>query len=153
MTEALFVLTIIYVAYVFYTICNDKKTQVKSTPPPIAEPEKQAVVADNLSPTPAPTQEPPIIVKADLKTTESSNSKKSVVNKQSTPKKGLKDPKTGEIATTYNNYRFTKRWIKEALVTEGLLEKVYKNNELNADCETNIKVAIAKLEAMEKYKV
>jgi hypothetical protein len=37
-------------------------------------------------------------------------------------------------------------------VTEGLLDKVYKNNELNADTETAIKQAIAKLEAMDKYR-
>ena len=67
--------------------------------------------------------------------------------------RGLKDPKTGDIATTYSNYRFSKRWIKEALVTEGLLEKVYKNNELNAEIEASIKAAIAKLESIEQYKV
>jgi hypothetical protein len=32
------------------------------------------------------------------------------------------------------------------------VEKVYKNNELNADIETRIKAAIAKLETMEQYK-
>ena len=67
-------------------------------------------------------------------------------------KKGLLNPITGEVATTYSNYRFTKRWIKEALVTEGLLEKVYKNNELNADTEADIKAALAKLEVIDKYK-
>jgi hypothetical protein len=73
---------------------------------------------------------------------------------QQTPRKqGLKDPKTGDIATSYNNYRFTKRWIKEALVAEGLLDKVYKNDELNADSEAKIKVTIAKLEALDKYRV
>lgn len=65
---------------------------------------------------------------------------------------GLKNPTTGEIATTYSNYRFTKRWIKEALVAEGLLDKIYKNNELNADTEASIKQALAKLEALEQYK-
>ncbi|MGZ8223663.1 MAG: hypothetical protein ACXW0H_00925, partial [Methylobacter sp.] len=65
----------------------------------------------------------------------------------------IKDPKTGEVATAYNNYRFTKRWIKEALVAEGLLEKVYKNNELDAATEAKIKEAIQKLEAMDKYRV
>jgi hypothetical protein len=67
-------------------------------------------------------------------------------------KKGLRDPKTGEVATSYNNYRFTKRWIKDALVSEGLLEKVYKNNELDAATEVAIKEALVKLEGMDKYR-
>jgi len=65
---------------------------------------------------------------------------------------GLKDPKTGDITTAYSNYRFTKRWIKDALVAEGLLEKVYPNNELNAETDAKIKAAMGKLEAMDKYK-
>jgi len=65
---------------------------------------------------------------------------------------GLKDPKTGDVVTAYSNYRFTKRWIKDALVTEGLLEKVYTASELNAEIDAKIKEAIAKLEAMDQYK-
>jgi hypothetical protein len=54
---------------------------------------------------------------------------------QDAGKRGLKDPKTGDIATNYNNYRLTKRWIKEALVAEGLLDKIYKNDALTAEVE------------------
>lgn len=71
---------------------------------------------------------------------------------QDAGKRGLKDPKTGEVATTYSNYRFTKRWIKEALVTEKLLDKIYKNVELTADIELKIKSAVIKLEAIVKYR-
>jgi hypothetical protein len=39
------------------------------------------------------------------------------------------------------------------LVSEGLLEKVYKNNELDDAIEATIKDAIIKLEAIDKYKV
>ena len=67
-------------------------------------------------------------------------------------KRGLKNPNTDEVATTYSNYRFTKRWIKEALVAEGLLDKVYKNDELNAEIEATIKGAVVKLEALDKYR-
>ena len=56
------------------------------------------------------------------------------------------------MATTYSNYRFTKRWIKDALVTEGLLDQVYKNAELTDAVEANIKTAIIKLEALDNYK-
>jgi len=68
------------------------------------------------------------------------------------PSTGLKNPNTGEVATAYHNYRFTKRWIKDALVEEGLLDKVYTAKELNPEVDAKIKEAIAKLEAMDKYK-
>jgi hypothetical protein len=148
MTEVLFVLTVIYVAYVLYVIINDNKAIAKSITP-TAEPEKQVSPVQDSSAEPIPEKEPPKTLKTAVpKTVKSTDIKKPVATK-----KGLKDPKTGDIATIYNNYRFTKRWIKDALVSEGLLEKVYKNNELNAEIEAAIKVAIAKLEAMKQYKV
>jgi hypothetical protein len=55
------------------------------------------------------------------------------------------------VASITTNYRFTKRWVKDALVAEGLLEKIYKNNELDAQSEALIKNAMAKLETMDKY--
>jgi predicted double-glycine peptidase len=147
MNEALFVLTVIYVAYVFYAINFDKKTQTVST-------STVAESAESSSLEPIFEKKSPTLLKTEIpKTPISTTAKKPVTTKQTVRKKGLKDPKTGEITTTYSNYRFTKRWIKEALVTEGLLEKVYKNNELNADCEAAIKVAIAQLETIEQYKV
>ena len=64
----------------------------------------------------------------------------------------LRNPKTGEVSKVPSNYRFSKRWIKDAMVEEGLLEKVYKNNELDEAVEEKIKAALLKLEALEKYK-
>jgi hypothetical protein len=147
MTEVLFVLTVIYVAYVLYVVNSNKKAMVKSITP-AAEPEKPAVSVEQSPIEPVPKKEPAKTLNTEIpKPVKSTTTKKPAATK-----KGLKDPKTGDIATTYNNYRFTKRWIKEALVAEGLVEKVYKNNELNADIETRIKAAIAKLETMEQYK-
>jgi hypothetical protein len=139
MTEIFFVLTVIYAAYVIYSIVTDsKKVQViddsaealmsltvHSVPPLI--PEK--VMAQPL-------------VKPAAKTAKSAATKA-----------GLKNPETGEIATGYANYRFMKRWIKESLVTEGLLEKIYKNNELNAEIEVQIKEAVARLESVARYQI
>jgi hypothetical protein len=145
MTEVLFILTVIFVAYVLYVVINDKKIVVKSTMPE-AESEKKVVAAVSASLEPiVQIEQPPRMLKSTA--VEKSMSAKQV------RKKGLKDPKTGDVATTYTNYRFTKRWIKDALVTEGLLEKIYKNNELNTEIESSIKAAIAKLEAMDKYKI
>ncbi|WP_349432145.1 hypothetical protein Q9L42_004980 [Methylomarinum sp. Ch1-1] len=55
------------------------------------------------------------------------------------------------MAKIPNNYRFTKRWVKEALVNEGLLDKIYKNNELDDATNAKIKTALDKLKAMDKY--
>ena len=63
----------------------------------------------------------------------------------------LKNPETGEMVTVPGSYRFVKRWIKDALVSEGLLKKVYKNSELDDAANKKIKTAIGKLKAMKKY--
>jgi predicted transcriptional regulator len=146
MTEVLFILTVIFVAYVVYVAVNEHKATPKSAvskakleaPKEVAEQPMPDAVAKVIKPT--------IIKPATIKKTTSTTTI------QDTVKKGLRDPKTGEVATSYSNYRFTKRWIKDALVTEGLIEKVYKNNELDATIDATIKDARAKLEAIDKYK-
>jgi zona occludens toxin (predicted ATPase) len=180
MTEGLFVLTTLFVAYVIYVIVNEKKAggaATKSTVAAATQPKPQASVAEKpaatvIKPKPAPAAKPAVAKPAAV-------AKKPVVAVAPKPAPvaapkpvvatapkpaaavaapeaikgtGLKDPKTGEIATTYSNYRFTKRWIKEALVAEKLVDKVYKNDELNAGVEAKIKAGLAKLEGMKKYK-
>ncbi|MDP3876291.1 MAG: hypothetical protein Q8Q50_04855 [Methylobacter sp.] len=155
MFEALFILTTIFVAYVVYAIVDEQKEPAKPRAPAIKpEAPQVAAVAEKVA------EEKPAVTRLS-KAAPKPPATKAAVTKAKAVKKapvtavknsGLKDPKTGEVATTYSNYRFTKRWIKDALVTEGLLDKVYKNNELNADTETAIKQAIAKLEAMDKYR-
>jgi hypothetical protein len=139
MTEIFFVLTVIFIAYIFCTLVGDKKAAAQSATPTI-EPEKTALL-------------PELIKKETVKPIPAKAIKPIPSPKVTVVKKGLKNPSTGEIATSYANYRFTKRWIKDVLVSEGLLEKVYKNNELDAEAEVLIKAAIAKLEAMTAYKV
>jgi len=146
MTEVLFILTVIFVAYVVYVAVNEHKAMPKSAVPK-AKPEAPKDVA--VQPMPevvAKVVKPTIIKPAAIKKTTST------ATTQDTVKKGLRDPKTGEVATSYSNYRFTKRWIKDALVSEGLIEKVYKNNELDTAIEATIKGALVKLEAIDKYK-
>ncbi len=149
MTEGLFVLTTLFVAYVIYVIVNEKKTgsaATKSTPA-ATQPKQQATVAE-VSKAPAAAAKPA----AAKKPAEAAPKPMPVAAPEAIKGTGLKDPKTGEVATTYSNYRFTKRWIKEALVAEKLVDKIYKNDELNADAEAKIKAGIAKLEGMKKYK-
>jgi len=146
MSETLFILTIIFVAYVVYVAVDEHKATSKSASQKV-KPEVQKVDTEQPVPEVVTKNSKSTIIKAA--TIKKSTPAATAVN---TVKKGLRDPKTGEVATTYSNYRFTKRWIKDALVTEGLLDKVYKNNELDAAIEATIKDAIVKLEAMDKYK-
>jgi len=164
MTEGLFIITTIFVAYVVYVMIGEQKATAESKAPK-AKPEAQAAAVEQPKPRVSVATEKPVAPKAATpkpvaaKTlapkveTKPAAAKPAAAKKASAAKSaGLKDPKTGDITTAYSNYRFTKRWIKDALVAEGLLEKVYKNNELNAETEATIKDAIGKLEAMDKYK-
>lgn len=162
MTEILFILTVIFVAYVVYVVVNEHKATLKPTVAN-AKPEAQKVLAEQPAPKAKPEAPKELVEqpapKAIVENIKPANIKPATIKKtispattQKTVKKGLRDPKTGEVATSYSNYRFTKRWIKDALVAEGLVEKVYKNNELNTAIEAKLKDGIAKLEALDKYK-
>lgn len=185
MTEGLFLITTLFVAYVVYVIVNEKKTEnaAKKSAVTVKQPEPLAVVAEKPK-APAPTAKAkvetakasaPVAVKVAAvektapppkQAATKSAAPKAAAAKPAAKKKadapapapsqpakasGLKDPISGEVVTSYSNYRFTKRWIKEALVAEGLVDKVYKNDELNAALEVKIKDAIAQLEGNKKY--
>ena len=142
MTEILFTLTTIYVAYVIYGMMNQSPA-TNPAPEPVPKKMDNGVAKQEIA-----ADEPPAIAvqQADVV---------AVVPEKPAPavKAGIRNPQTGEVAAANNNYRFTKRWIKEALVAEGLLTKVYKNNELDAAAETAIKHAMMALAAMDKYRV
>jgi len=146
MTEVLFILVAIIVAYVIYVIVSEQKTSTSAVSQ--AKPEKQEAVKQS-----TPQSAPKIEKVAAVKSVASATRKPEPASAtQHAGKRGLKNPNTDEVTTTYSNYRFTKRWIKEALVAEGLLDKVYKNDELNAEIEATIKGAVVKLEALDKYR-
>ncbi len=168
MTEILFTLTTVFVAYVFYSIVNGQKTASPAravVPPPVVvalapmqtevQPEKiappQAVVAAPVAVQPAPVQ-PEKIAKPQAVADVPVAVKVQKTVPAAALKGNVRDPKTGEVATVGNNYRFTKRWIKEALVSEGLLDRIYKNNELDSAAEATIKTALQALAAMDKYR-
>ena len=145
MIEVLFVLVIVFVAYVF--CCALSNTPSKSSTSATETVQTETVV-ENINPKPITEQTPPEATKAPETVVKPAARPKSTTSS----KKGLKNPTTGEVVSNYSNYAFTKRWIKEALVAEGLLDKIYKNSELNADLDAAIKAAIAQLEQMDKYK-
>ncbi len=134
MAELFFILTTVFVAYVVFVVMDDenrKKQENKPTvKPAVAEVKSEAAAKPQPAVNkPIPAKKSPTKVVAD----------------------SLKNPETGEVVKVPNNYRFAKRWIKEALVAEGLLEKIYKNNELDEEVAGKIKVALEQLKALEKY--
>lgn len=180
MTEGLFILTTIFVAYVVYQVVNDQKKTSKSgdqvpakkvepvaaTKPqtqPAAKKEAPAVATkpqpvaqkapvSNPKPQPSAKKEAPPAAAAPKPAIVQSKSNPAPASAPTAAKTGLRDPKTGEVVNASSNYRFIKRWVKDALVAEGLLTKVYKNNELTDEVEAQIKDALSKLEAMDKYR-
>jgi len=152
MFEFFFILMVIYGAYVIYSGAEADE-QVNN--PVFVGGNKVAVkvpIKVEVSKKTA-TKTKPVTSKA-----ESAKPTKSRVKKVAAPKIELrtvemKNPKTGEQAKVANNYRMVKRWIKEALVEEGLLEKIYKTNEMDDTIKTEVAKALSIIKAMDKYKV
>lgn len=154
MAELLFIATTIFVAYVLFDVLGRKKDKPEIKPifdKPITKPSVPTQAAQAQATTTviktAPKPAKPAVAKATPKP------EKAPAQKTSTPASAntLKNPKTGEVARLPNNYAFAKRWIKEALVEEGLLDKIYKNNELDAHTTEKTREAIQQLKAMDKY--
>jgi hypothetical protein len=146
MTEVLFILTTIYVAYVVYTIADEQKSA--ATPTIKAEMPKQAATEEPVKAAVTATPATPIAQAKPVK----DKAKPTATIKPTIAKASVRNPKTGEVSGVAANYRFAKRWIKEALVAEGLLDRIYKNNELDAPAEAAIKKALTALAALEKYR-
>jgi ABC-type uncharacterized transport system involved in gliding motility auxiliary subunit len=150
MTEVLFILTTIFVAYVVYVIVGDTKS---------AKADKKPSPAQAKKPEPKKPSAPKPAVKAAAaekttpakKTTSRSKPKPTAV--ASTAANELRNPENGEVSKIASNYRFIKRWIKDALVSEGLLDQVYKNNAIDDAAEAKIDAALEKIKTLDKYKV
>ena len=139
MSEVFFILTTIFVAYVVFSVVNDEKKK----------PQKG-------SQTKSPVQSvKPVRTEVKVttpKTTSTTKMTNTAAQKISEVEPGnIRNPETGEIAKIPNNYRFSKRWIKEVLVKEGLLDKIYKNSELSDEVNAKIKQALVALQTIEKY--
>ena len=142
MTEIIYVLLVGYAGYVIYTAMSDESVTKKS--------ENPSAAAFTAPPPLIPNIESKLLVKPE--TVSKVEKKEDSSSKTATAKKGLKNPKTGEVTSSYANYRVMKRWIKDVLVSEGLLDKIYKNNELTPEIEAKIKSAIIQLEQNETYR-
>lgn len=147
MTELLAVLTVVYVIYVINQII---KTIIESdgviTP-------SASVVTVAVAPTPASTSQAVKEKPVQPREPKPEAPPKASASAQSAAAKSqnLRNPETGEISPTPGNYRFAKKWIKEAIVNEGLLSKVYKNSELNGATNGKVKEALEAFKSLEKY--
>jgi len=153
MTEFFFILTVIFIAYIVFEgednsgQDNNKKVHDAN----LFNPSSRKTVNSETIATEAnhglPEKTKPVQpVKSKPK-----------VNKLAAPKIELrtvvmKNPATGEEVKVSSNYRMVKRWVKEALVEEGLLEKIYKNNELDDSAKVIVAEALSIIKAMDKYK-
>ncbi|MCK5728369.1 MAG: hypothetical protein KAG10_04015 [Methylococcales bacterium] len=126
MSEIFYILTVVFVAYSVFSVLKDEKKPAQSPD------------SDDIKP-----QTP----------TEESAPDTGVTEDEHAHTDSIRNPETGETAKISNNYRFCKRWIKDVLVKEGLLDKVYKNNELTDDVNAKIQQALADLQMIEKYQV
>ncbi|NJA05672.1 MULTISPECIES: hypothetical protein [Methylomonas] len=154
MAELLFIATTIFVAYVVFVVMGDKKPKPSAAKPEAAitpAPEPKASQAEAISPPPVPTEKPATPRPSTRKTAAKPAAPAQAAAPTATAD-SVKNPKTGEVAKISGNYAFAKRWIKDALVEEGLLDKVYKNNELDEAATTKIQAALQQLAAMDKYR-
>jgi hypothetical protein len=178
MAELLFIATTIFVAYVVFVVLGEKKPVPSVDKPVVAKAaEEKPLVADKpIIEKPAADKEvvenaaveKPIAEKFEkisptsniVKSAAKKPARKSVAAKPVADKAAtqsaigndsVKNPKTGEVAKIPASYAFSKRWIKDALVEEGLLDKVYKNNELDEAATAKIQAALQQLKALDKY--
>ncbi len=159
MTEILFVLVTVYAVYVIHSVINNNQTKktkaVDPKPsPPVEKPSKKE-------------EKPVVKAKPEVKkaapakkiaSKKATPTKKTAVVKKVAPSKkvaiaegSLRNPETGDVDKIANSYRMLRRWIKEALVEEKLLDKIYKSNELDDASKEKINAALVKLQKMKKY--
>ncbi|MGZ4999650.1 MAG: hypothetical protein ACXV7F_05065 [Methylomonas sp.] len=167
MAELFFIVTTIFVAYVVFVVLGGKKDTTEASKSEESKPkeaEPQAPQPETATPPPEAAKAikpiPTIAAKsaaakpARAKSAAKPAAAKAAPAKASAPATAvdsLKNPKTGEVAKIPTSYSFAKRWIKDALVEEGLLDKVYKNSELDDATNAKIHAALQQLKALDKY--
>lgn len=153
MAEMIFILLTAYVAYVVYSASSsDKKNQAVSVKPKSQTPEVN-VVAKKAEKTTVKKKvvEKKIIEKAVKPVAKKAATVAKVATATKMPGGSLRNPETGEVAKMANSYQMCKRWIKEALVSEGFLDKIYKSSEIDDAARGEINQALEKLMEMETY--
>ncbi len=147
MAEIIFILVTVYTVYVVHSAFskNQEKNGSASLKPDKSKVENPAVKEEKIKPVAKPKAEPKKQKSAPKKATTPAK-KESIV-----PEGSLRNPETGEIDKIANSYRMLKRWMKEALVEEKLLDKIYKTNQLDDASKKKIEKSLAKMKKMDKY--
>jgi len=166
MAEVLFVLLTIYVVYVVQSVFSKKEPKTEEKPVKkavvsaevVSDKEQKVVVAQAKPATKkvapakrAATKTTAVKAKPASKPKAKAKAKPKAKEKTAVVSGSLRNPETGDVDKIATSYRMTKRWIKDALVTEGLLPKVYKTTELDDATKLKAKKAIDKLSKMDKY--
>lgn len=133
MMQLLVGLTVIFVVFVIYEVFKTV-SRSESAPSPEAAPQPKAVEAAG---------KPAVAEAAEPVAVEAAHAERGAQ---------LRNPATGEVSPAPTNYRFAKKWVKEALVAEGLLDRVYKPTELNDAVAAKTKDALDKLKTLDKYR-
>lgn len=145
MAEILFILVTIYTVYVVHSVIS--KNQQKKANPIDLKPDTAKQKKPNTKEASKKTTVRPAVKKQKPTQKKSSPAKKA----SAVPKGSLRNPDTGDVDKIATSYRMLKRWMKEALVKEKLLDKIYKTNELDDTNKEKIKKALDKLKKMTKY--
>ena len=150
MAEIIFILVTVYGVYVVHSIITSKaKKKVKSS---TVKAKVSVATASKKEETKAVVKQEKPVAKKVVPAKTKAKPKPKPKAKTKLDSGSLRNPETGEVAKIASSYRMCKRWIKDALVTEGLLEKVYKTNEVDDAAKVKIDKALVKLAKMEKYK-
>jgi hypothetical protein len=159
MAEVLFVLLTVYVVYVVQSVVYKKDEKQENSPtikPQVAvetaKSELKKVVVEQVKPAvkkPVAKKIAPAKAKVAPKAKTTKKTKSAL--KEKVASGSLRNPATGDVDKIASSYRMTKRWIKDALVAEGLLPKIYKTAELDDVAKQKITKALDKLVKMDKY--
>ncbi|QJD30009.1 hypothetical protein [Methylococcus geothermalis] len=151
MTELLFVFTVVFVGYVLYEVFKTVSRPASTAETHVACAPEVTVAKPAETPAEAvaePAAEEPAEAAATPEKTPAVEEAAAEAEEKAV---SLRNPATGEIAPVPTNYRFAKKWIKEALVAEGLLDRVYKNAELKGDTVQKVKDALERFKGLAKY--
>lgn len=153
MFELFFPLTLAFLAYVAYDAYQAIKRAERGEPvfKAAAQPAAKSAPPAVKAAVPAPAREAAKPAAAKAAPAKPAPAAKSAPGAEVTLADELRNPSTGEVSAVPANYRFAKKWIKDALVSEKLLDRVYKPNELDDATSRKVKEAIDKLRAIKKY--
>ncbi len=133
------------------TVAKPKSAAAKPKASPAAKAKAKPAAAKKAAP--AKPKPKPAAKPAATKAKPKAAPAKSTGSKATDNVIAFRNPDTGEEAKIPPSYPFSKRWIKDALVAEGLLDHVYKNNELDDANTKKVTEALEKLKKIEKYVV